>query len=54
MQDDEHNLIKMTKTGAQGYLLKNIHPAVLAHAMNHLVENGYYYPDWATSKVFSR
>lgn len=53
MQNDEHSLIKMIKSGAKGYLLKNVHPTALADALNHLVKNGYYYPEWAASKVFS-
>ncbi len=52
MQDDEQSLIKMIKSGAKGYLLKNVHPAELEKALEALVKNGCYYPDWATSKVF--
>lgn len=52
MQDDEQSLIKMIKSGAKGYLLKNVHPLELEKALNNLVKNGSYYPDWATSKVF--
>ncbi len=53
MQDDDLSLIKMIKAGAKGYLLKNIHPAELEKALDALVSKGYYYPDWAASKVFS-
>lgn len=52
MQDDEQSLIKMIKSGAKGYLLKNVHPLELEKALKSLVKNGFYYPDWATSKVF--
>jgi DNA-binding NarL/FixJ family response regulator len=52
MQDDEHSLIKMIKSGAKGYLLKNVHPLELENALDTLLKNGMYYPDWATSKVF--
>jgi DNA-binding NarL/FixJ family response regulator len=52
MQDDEQSLIKMIKNGANGYLLKNVHPAELEKALDALVKNGTYFPDWATSKVF--
>ena len=52
MQDDEQSLIKMIKSGAKGYLLKNVHPVELEKALNNLVKNGFYYPDWATNKVF--
>jgi DNA-binding NarL/FixJ family response regulator len=53
MQDDEQSLIKMIKSGANGYLLKNVHPAELEKALDALVKNGCYYPGWATSKVFA-
>jgi DNA-binding NarL/FixJ family response regulator len=53
MQDDEQSLIKMIRSGAKGYLLKNVHPAELEKALNGLIKNGSYYPDWATSKVFN-
>ena len=53
MQDDEKFLINMIKAGATGYLLKNIHPQELEIALDALVTKGYYYPDWATSKVFA-
>lgn len=53
MQDDERSLIKMVKSGANGYLLKNVHPVELENALTTLVKNGFYYPNWATSKVFS-
>jgi DNA-binding NarL/FixJ family response regulator len=51
MQDDEQSLIKMIKSGASGYLLKNIHPKELDHALQTILDKGFYYPDWATSKV---
>jgi DNA-binding NarL/FixJ family response regulator len=51
MQDDEQSLIKMVKNGAVGYLLKNIHPKELDNALQTLLQKGFYYPDWATSKV---
>jgi DNA-binding NarL/FixJ family response regulator len=53
MQDDDQSLIKMIKNGANGYLLKNTHPAELEKALLGLVEKGFYYPDWAATKVFS-
>jgi DNA-binding NarL/FixJ family response regulator len=51
MQDDEDSLIKMIKNGANGYLLKNVHPNELEKALDTLRQKGFYYPDWATSKV---
>ena len=53
MQDDEQSLIKMIKNGARGYLLKNVSPAELENALKTIIQNGYYYPDWASNIVFS-
>ena len=53
MQDDDISLIKMIKSGANGYLLKNIHPIELEKALDALVSKGFYYPDWAANKIFS-
>lgn len=53
MQDDDKSVIKMVKNGAKGYLLKNAHPSELEKALNNLVKNGFYYPDWAAEKVFA-
>jgi DNA-binding NarL/FixJ family response regulator len=53
MQDDEQSVIKMIKNGANGYLLKNVHPTELEKALNAIVKNGTYYPEWATSKIMA-
>lgn len=51
MQGDDESLIKMIKAGATGYLNKNVHPTELEKALNGISEKGFYYPDWATSRV---
>ncbi len=53
MQDDDQSLIKMIKNGAKGYLLKNVEPKELILAIDQLIEKGFFYPEWAASKVFS-
>lgn len=53
MQDDDESVIKMIKNGAKGYLLKNTNPKELENALKNLVTNGFYYPEWAASKVFA-
>jgi DNA-binding NarL/FixJ family response regulator len=53
MQDDEQSVIKMIKNGANGYLLKNTHPADLEKGLLKLVSDGFYYPDWASRLVFA-
>jgi DNA-binding NarL/FixJ family response regulator len=51
MQDKEETLIKMVRSGARGYLLKDVEPADLEYALDTIVEKGYFYPDWVTHKV---
>lgn len=51
MQGDDESLIRMIKAGASGYLNKNVHPSELEAALESVRTRGYYYPDWATSRV---
>ncbi len=53
MQNDDESLIKMIQCGAKGYLHKNVHPNELEKALDMLVQKGFYYPDWATSRVLN-
>ena len=53
MQNDEQSLIKMIRNGARGYVLKNILPSDLNKALTKLVDTGYFFPEWATQKVFA-
>jgi DNA-binding NarL/FixJ family response regulator len=53
MQNDDQSVIKMIKSGSNGYLLKNTHPVELEKALNRLLNDGYYYPDWASKIVFT-
>jgi DNA-binding NarL/FixJ family response regulator len=53
MQGDDEALLRMIKSGAKGYLQKNVHPAELEKALDSLVHRGFYYPDWATSRVLA-
>ena len=53
MQGDDESLISMIRSGAKGYLHKNVHPAELEKALQMLVQKGFYYPDWATSRLLS-
>jgi DNA-binding NarL/FixJ family response regulator len=45
MEDDEEVIIKMLRAGANGYLLKDIHPEKLKVALNEVVKKGYYHSD---------
>ncbi len=49
--DDEDSLMKMIRSGATGYLLKNIQPGELHKALDILLEKGVYYPEWALPKI---
>lgn len=54
MQGDDDSVIKMVRNGAVGYLLKNVHPSDLEKALDKLVNDGFYYPDWASKLLFSK
>ncbi|UMB59532.1 response regulator transcription factor [Lutibacter sp. A80] len=45
MECDESTILAMLRAGAKGYLLKDIHPDILHHALNQVNLNGYYYTD---------
>lgn len=53
MQNDEQSVIKMIRNGAKSYLLKNTHSRDLEIALDKLVEEGFYYPDWASKIIYS-
>jgi DNA-binding NarL/FixJ family response regulator len=52
MHDDDQSVIQMIRNGAKGYMLKNSHPIALRTALLGLVNNGHYYPDWASNIIF--
>lgn len=45
MNDEESNIIKAVRNGANGYLLKNTTPANLKLALSHVIENGFYHSE---------
>lgn len=51
MQNEESSVIKMLKNGAKGYLLKNTYPTDLEEALQKLVTQGFFYPDWAATTI---
>nr|WP_315032650.1 response regulator transcription factor [uncultured Chryseobacterium sp.] len=53
MQGDDNSVIKMIKSGAKGYLLKNTHPKDLETALIRLNSDGFFYPEWASKIIFS-
>lgn len=51
MYDDEHAIIKMLKSGARGYVLKDCEPAELQTALVSLLQKGYYYSELVSGKL---
>lgn len=51
MDDDEQMVLKMLSKGANGYLLKDIHPETLKVALNEVLEKGYYHSDKVTAAL---
>lgn len=51
MYDNEENIIKMLRSGANGYVLKDIDPKDLCHAIQHLRRNDFYYSEQVTGKL---
>jgi len=45
MEAEEETILKMLRAGAKGYLLKDIHPSVLQHAINEVYTTGFYYTE---------
>lgn len=45
MEDDEQTILKMLRKGANGYLLKDIHPEILNEALIELQQKGYYHSE---------
>lgn len=51
MMDEENAVIKMLKSGAKGYLLKDSEPMELANAIRAVHEQGFYFNDMVTGKL---
>lgn len=51
MYDNENNIIRMFKSGAKGYILKDCDPSELKTALNALVTKGFYYSEMVTGKL---
>ncbi|WP_111707035.1 response regulator transcription factor [Lutibacter citreus] len=53
MEEDEEIVIGMLRAGAKGYLLKDINPGVLEHAINEVYKNGFYYTEEVTNTLLN-
>lgn len=51
MYDDEYAVIKMLKSGARGYILKDADPSELRRAINALLDKGFYHSDLVTGTL---
>lgn len=51
MECEEETILAMLRAGAKGYLLKDIHPSVLQHALCEVHKNGFYYTENVTNTL---
>jgi two-component system invasion response regulator UvrY len=51
MNDKEESIVKMLRNGAGGYLLKGCKPHELKQALDSIVQKGFYYTEYITSKL---
>src|SRR5690606_13401287 len=51
MNDDEQAIVRSIRLGANGYLLKNVSPAILEQAMNCIMESGFYHNDMVSNAL---
>lgn len=51
MDDDEDTILRMLRCGANGYLLKDIHPDKLHEAMLEVMNKGYYHSEKVASTL---
>ena len=51
MHDDEHNILRMIRAGAGGYILKDIEPKQLRLALDHIRDYGTYHSEMVTSAL---
>ncbi len=51
MYDNENSIIRMLKSGARGYILKDSEPVELKAAIDNVINKGYYYSDLVNGKL---
>jgi DNA-binding NarL/FixJ family response regulator len=51
MLDDENAIIRMIKSGARGYVLKESEPTELKDAINAVLQKGFYYSEMVTGRL---
>jgi DNA-binding NarL/FixJ family response regulator len=53
MEAEENTILKMLRAGAKGYLLKDIHPTILQHALKEVHKVGFYYTENVTNTLLN-
>jgi two-component system invasion response regulator UvrY len=51
MIDDENDIIRMIKSVARGYVLKESDPVELKNAINAVLQKGFYYSEMVTGRL---
>jgi DNA-binding NarL/FixJ family response regulator len=51
MYDSELTLIRLLQAGVKGFMKKDIHPTELLHAIQAVMDSGYYYSAHTSSKL---
>ena len=51
MMDDEYAIIRMLRSGARGYVVKNTNAKELHQALKDVIEKGFYFNDKINSKI---
>jgi len=53
MDDEEATVLKILRKGANGYLLKDIHPDKLKVALEEVLEKGYYHSEMVATSLIN-
>lgn len=53
MECEETTILAILRAGAKGYLLKDIHPSVLKHALLEVHTSGFYYTENVTNTLLN-
>lgn len=53
MNDDESNIIKAVRDGANGYLLKSTTPSELKQALECIIDNGFYHNEIVSTALLN-
>ncbi len=51
MYDNENSIIRMLRSGAKGYILKDSEPIELKNAIDSILNKGFYYSDLVNGKL---